>query len=64
MVRDPSFENRMVKVIYELFSLLYQYFSGWLTGIQLKFDCKESKLKSNNLALGYSTHDFVLHTSV
>lgn len=39
-------------------------YHGWLTGVQLMFDCKDSKLKSNNLALGYSNNDFVLHTSV
>lgn len=39
-------------------------YRGWLTGVQLKFDCKDTKLKSNHLALGYSMDDFVLHTSV
>lgn len=39
-------------------------YKGWLSGYQLKFDCKDSKLKNNNLALGYSTDEFVLHTNV
>lgn len=45
-------------------SHLFTSFIGWLSGYQLKFDCKDSKLKNNNLALGYSTNEFVLHTNV
>lgn len=39
-------------------------YQGWLAGYQVGFDSKENKLKQNNFALGYTTGDFVLHTSV
>lgn len=40
------------------------HYNGWLVGLLSKFDTKDSKLKSNNLALGYTTKEFVIHTNV
>lgn len=37
---------------------------GWLAGYQAAFDTQNSKLTKSNFALGFSTADFVLHTSV
>lgn len=37
---------------------------GWLAGYQGAFDTQKSKLTKSNFALGFSTVDFVLHTSV
>lgn len=37
---------------------------GWLAGYQTAFDTQKSKLTKSNFALGFSTGDFVLHTSV
>jgi len=37
---------------------------GWLAGYQMAFDSAKSKLTKNNLSVGYSTGDFVLHTNV
>ncbi|XP_023022754.2 voltage-dependent anion-selective channel isoform X2 [Leptinotarsa decemlineata] len=37
---------------------------GWLAGYQAAFDSQKSKLTKSNFALGFSTGDFVLHTSV
>lgn len=37
---------------------------GWLAGYQAAFDTQKSKLSKSNFALGFSTADFVLHTSV
>ncbi|XP_051973246.1 voltage-dependent anion-selective channel protein 2-like [Xyrauchen texanus] len=37
---------------------------GWLLGYQRAFDTAKSKLVQNNLALGYKTGDFQLHTNV
>jgi len=39
-------------------------YKGWLSGYQLRFDSKDSKVKGNNLALGYATNDFILNTNV
>jgi len=39
-------------------------YEGWLAGYQTAFDTQNSKLTTNNFALGYSTKDFVLHTAV
>lgn len=39
-------------------------YQGWLAGYQGAFDVTKSKLTKNNVALGFSTTDFVLHTSV
>jgi len=38
--------------------------NGWLAGYQVAFDTAKSKLAKNNLAVGYSTGDFVIHTNV
>jgi len=37
---------------------------GWLAGLQMAYDTSRMKLIKNNLALGYSTKDFVLHANV
>ncbi|KAK2147656.1 hypothetical protein LSH36_543g05016 [Paralvinella palmiformis] len=39
-------------------------YSGWLAGYQFAFDTSKSKLARSNFAVGYSTDDFTLHTSV
>jgi len=39
-------------------------YQGFLGGCQAKFDVKNSKLTSNNVALGYTSGDLVLHTNV
>lgn len=39
-------------------------YQGWLAGYQTAFDTQKSKITTNNFALGYTTGDFVLHTSV
>lgn len=39
-------------------------YQGWLAGYQTAFDTQKNKLTKNNFALGFSTADFVLHTSV
>lgn len=39
-------------------------YQGWLGGYQTQFDTQKSKLTKNNLALGFSTGDFILHTNV
>jgi voltage-dependent anion channel protein 2 len=39
-------------------------YQGWLAGYQFGFNCKDNKIVNNNFALGYTTGDFVLHTSV
>lgn len=39
-------------------------YQGWLAGYQLAFDSQKNKLTGNNFAIGYTTGDFVLHTSV
>ncbi|XP_018577671.1 voltage-dependent anion-selective channel [Anoplophora glabripennis] len=39
-------------------------YQGWLAGYQGAFDTQKNKLTKNNVALGFSTTDFVLHTSV
>nr|CAD7444217.1 unnamed protein product [Timema bartmani] len=39
-------------------------YNGWLAGYQSKFDSQRSKITQNNVALGYSTGDFILHTNV
>ncbi|XP_055917954.1 voltage-dependent anion-selective channel isoform X2 [Eupeodes corollae] len=39
-------------------------YQGWLAGYQTAFDTQKSKITTNNFALGYTTNDFVLHTSV
>lgn len=39
-------------------------YSGWLAGYQFAFDTSKSKLSRSNFAVGYSTDDFTLHTSV
>lgn len=39
-------------------------FKGWQGGYQMSFDTSKSKLSRSNFAIGYSTEDFVLHTSV
>jgi len=38
--------------------------NGWLAGYQMAFDTGKSKLSKNNLSVGYSTGDFVIHTNV
>jgi len=37
---------------------------GWLAGLQMVYDSSKSKLVKNNIALGYSTGDFVLHSNI
>lgn len=37
---------------------------GWLFGVQSAYDFQNSKSTMNNVALGFSTRDFVLHTNV
>ena len=39
-------------------------YEGWLAGYQMTFDSAKSKLTRNNLAVGYRTGDFQLHTKV
>jgi len=39
-------------------------YQGWLAGYQMSFDTSKSKLASSNFAVGYTTGDFTLHTSV
>jgi len=39
-------------------------YQGWLGGYKTAFDSRQSKLVANNIALGYSTKDFILHTAV
>jgi len=39
-------------------------YKGWLGGCQFVFDTSKSKLSQCNFAVGYSTDDFILHTSV
>lgn len=39
-------------------------YQGWLAGYQTAFDTQKSKITTNNFALGYTTGEFVLHTSV
>lgn len=39
-------------------------YNGWLVGYQLRFDSQKSKITKNNIALGYSSGDFILHTNV
>lgn len=38
--------------------------SSWLAGYQMTFDTAKSKLIKNNIGLGISTKDFVLHANV
>lgn len=37
---------------------------GWLAGLQCVYDASKSKLVKNNLSLGYSKGDFVLHSNI
>jgi len=37
---------------------------GWLAGVQLAYDTNKGKLVKNNLSLGYSSGDLVLHSNV
>jgi len=39
-------------------------YQGFVGGYQTKFDLRDSKLLSNNFALGFSNKDFVLHAAV
>lgn len=39
-------------------------FKGWTGGYQMSFDTSKSKLSRSNFAIGYTTDDFTLHTSV
>ncbi|XP_066992475.1 voltage-dependent anion-selective channel [Anabrus simplex] len=39
-------------------------YNGWLAGYQTGFDTQKSKITQNNLALGYTAGDFILHTNV
>ncbi|XP_046990051.1 voltage-dependent anion-selective channel-like [Schistocerca americana] len=39
-------------------------YNGWLVGYQTAFDSQKSKLTKNNISLGYSASDFILHTNV
>lgn len=39
-------------------------YQGWLAGYQMAFDTSKSKLAKSNFAVGYTTGDFTLHTSV
>jgi len=39
-------------------------YNGWLAGYQMSFDSSKSKLTRSNFAVGYSTDDFTLHTSI
>ncbi|XP_058477008.1 voltage-dependent anion-selective channel protein 2-like [Solea solea] len=39
-------------------------YEGWLAGYQMTFDSAKSKMAQNNLALGYKTGDFQLHTNI
>lgn len=39
-------------------------YQGWLAGYQMSFDTSKSKLTKSNFAVGYTTGDFTLHTSV
>ena len=37
---------------------------GWLAGLQCVYDASKAKLVKNNLSLGYSKGDFVLHSNI
>lgn len=39
-------------------------YQGFLAGYQAKVDVQNNKLTANNIALGYKTNDFILHTNV
>lgn len=39
-------------------------YNGWLAGYQMAFDTAKSKLAKSNFAVGYTTGDFTLHTSI
>ncbi|KAL8624162.1 Voltage-dependent anion-selective channel protein 2 [Nucella lapillus] len=39
-------------------------YNGWLAGYQMAFDTSKSKLSKSNFAVGYTTGDFTLHTSI
>jgi len=38
--------------------------NGWLAGYQMAFDTGKTKLTKNNVAVGYTTGDFVIHSNV
>jgi len=39
-------------------------YNGWLAGYQSQFDSQKSKITKNNISLGYTSGDFILHTHV
>jgi len=38
------------------------YYKNWLLGYQMAFDSAKSKLTKNNVAVGFTSKDFILHT--
>lgn len=38
------------------------YYKNWLVGYQMAFDTSKSKLTKNNVAVGFTSKDFILHT--
>lgn len=39
-------------------------YNGWLAGYQMSYDCAKSKITQNNFAVGFTTGDLVVHSSV
>ena len=39
-------------------------YNGWVCGLHGAFDTAKSKLTNSNIAVGYRSSDFVLHSSV
>ncbi|XP_050677059.1 voltage-dependent anion-selective channel isoform X2 [Leptidea sinapis] len=39
-------------------------YQGWLAGVNSQFDTQKTKFSKNNIALGYQTKDFNVHTNV
>ncbi|KAG8234450.1 hypothetical protein J437_LFUL014196 [Ladona fulva] len=39
-------------------------YNGWLAGYQMSYDYTKSKITKNNFAVGFTTNDFVVHSSV
>jgi voltage-dependent anion channel protein 2 len=39
-------------------------YNGWVCGVHGAFDTAKSKLTNTNIAIGYKSSDFVLHSSV
>ena len=58
--------EKILVTFYNALKFLIFIFSykGWLLGYQVGFDTAKSKLARSNFAIGYSTDEFTLHTSV